>query len=322
MTRFRARPHPLELALDRPAAGARLLLLAREARLLLLEPGGVVAAERDAAAAVELENPARDVVEEVAVVGDRDDRALVVGQEALEPGDGLRVQVIRGLVEQQEIGRLQEQPAERHAPPFSAGERRDVLLAGREPERVRRVVEQLVEAPGVVSVDRVLNLCLLGEQRVEVGLRVGEARRDVVEAVEQVSERADAVLDVPTDVLRLVELRLLRQQADRRAGCELGDSGGRLVEPGHDPQQRGLAGAVRPQHADLGAGQEGEGDVGEHLPVRAVELVDPVHGVDVLLVRLVLSNAKPGARLVPAREVNMTWWGRRRQPQPPRPPTT
>ena len=77
-----------------------------------------------------------------------------------------------------------------------------------------RVVEQLVEAPGVVSVDRVLNLCLLGEQRVEVGLRVGEARRNVVEAVEQVSEGTDAVLDVPTDVLRLVELRLLRQQAD------------------------------------------------------------------------------------------------------------
>ena len=40
---------------------------------------------------VELEDPAGDVVEEVAVVGDRDDGAGVLLQESLEPGDRLRV---------------------------------------------------------------------------------------------------------------------------------------------------------------------------------------------------------------------------------------
>ena len=53
--------------------------------LLLLEPARVVALEREPVAAVELEDPARDVVEEVAIVGDRDDRALVLLQVALEP---------------------------------------------------------------------------------------------------------------------------------------------------------------------------------------------------------------------------------------------
>ena len=97
--------HPLELARERALARRLLLLLVREPRLLLLEPAGVVALVRDAAAAVELEDPAGDVVEEVAVVRDGDDGARVVGEEALEPGDRLGVEVVRRLVEQQQVGR-------------------------------------------------------------------------------------------------------------------------------------------------------------------------------------------------------------------------
>ena len=54
-----------------------------------------------------------------------------------------------------------------------------------------------------------------------------------------------------------------------------------LLAPGHDPQQRRLAGAVRAEHADLRPVEERERDVREHLPVGAVELVGPVHRVDV-----------------------------------------
>ena len=72
--------HPLELGGDRALARLLGLLLLRQARLLLLEPGRVVALVGDAAAAVELEDPAGDVVEEVAIVGDGDDGALVLGR--------------------------------------------------------------------------------------------------------------------------------------------------------------------------------------------------------------------------------------------------
>ena len=43
-----------------------------------------------------------------------------------------------------------------------------------------------------------------------------------------------------------------------------------------------LPDAVRSQHADLRARQERQRDVREHLAIRAEELVDPVHGVDVV----------------------------------------
>ncbi len=57
-----------------------------------------------ALAAVELEDPAGDVVEEVAIVGDGHDGALVVLEEPLEPGDRLGVEVVRRLVEEKQIG--------------------------------------------------------------------------------------------------------------------------------------------------------------------------------------------------------------------------
>ncbi len=133
-----------------------------------------------------------------------------------------------------------------------------------------------------MAVDLLLHLRLLGEERVEVGVGLGEGGRDRVEAIEQVAQLAHAVLDVAAHVLRVIELRLLLEEPDGGPRVQLGDAGRRFLEPGHDPHQRRLAGAVRSEHADLGPGQEGEGDVREHLAVGAVELVDPVHRVDVV----------------------------------------
>ena len=124
--RARVQAHPLELLVDRALARALLLLLVLQPGALLLEPARVVALVRDAAAAIELEDPAGDVVEEVAVVGDRDDRARVVLEVALEPGDRFGVEVVGRLVEQQQVGLAQQQPAERDAAPLAAGEGRDV----------------------------------------------------------------------------------------------------------------------------------------------------------------------------------------------------
>ena len=259
-----------------------VLLLVREPLLLLLEPRRVVALERDAAAAVELEDPAGDVVEEVAVVRHGHDRALVVREEALEPEHRLGVEVVRRLVEEEQVGRGEEQPAERDPAALAARERLDVAVSLRQAERVHRVVEPVVELPEVGAVDRVLHLRLLGEERVEVRVGLREGGADLVEAVEQVAQRADAVLDVAAHVLGRIELRLLLEQPDGRARRELGDAGRGLVLAGHDPQQRRLAGAVRAEHADLRSGQERERDVRQHLPVRAVELVGPVHRVDVV----------------------------------------
>ncbi len=163
LARPRRHPHPLELALERALPRGLLLLLDREPLLLLLEPGGVVALPRDARAAVQLEDPARHVVEEVAVVGDRDDRARVLLQELLEPGDRLRVEVVGGLVQQQEVGLLQQEAAERHAADLAAREGAHVRVARRAAQGVHRDLDRAVQVPAVGDLDGVLHPRLLGQ---------------------------------------------------------------------------------------------------------------------------------------------------------------
>ena len=55
---------------------------------------------------VEFENPASHMVEEVTVVGDGNDGALVLLQVALQPLDALSIEVVGGLVQEQDVGLL------------------------------------------------------------------------------------------------------------------------------------------------------------------------------------------------------------------------
>ena len=77
----------------------------------MLEPTRIIAFERDAATAVELEDPAGHLVEKIAVMGDGHHRARIVPEKALQPGDRFGVEMVGWLVEQQEFGPLQQKPA-------------------------------------------------------------------------------------------------------------------------------------------------------------------------------------------------------------------
>ena len=258
------------------------LLLDLQPRLLLLEPAGVVALVGDAAAAVELEDPAGDVVEEVPVVRHRDDRALVVGEEALEPEHRLGVEVVRRLVEQQQVGRGEEQPAERDPAALAAGERRDVAVAsGRRSASIawsslssscqapRRSIWSCTFACSASSVSKSASG---SENCAEISLKRSSRSR---------SSRTPSSTFSRTS-LAGSSSGSCSSRPTRRVRRELGDAGGRLFLAGHDPQQRRLARAVRAEHADLRSRQERERDVREHLAVGAVELVGPVHREDVV----------------------------------------
>ena len=282
-----ARRHadPLELAGQRAPAPRLLLLLDVEPALLLLEPRRVVALPRDAGAAVELENPAGDVVEEVAVVGDRHHRALVLLQVALEPPHRLGVEVVRGLVEQQQVGGLQHQPAQRDAAPLAPRQVGDGRARRWQPQRVHRLLDPRVEVPGAGRLDLVLQAPLLVHRVLQLvaGQPLVEARGHCVVALQQVLVLGHPLFDVALDGLVGVEPRFLRKVADADA---LGDERGaaEIVHlRRHDPQQGALARPVQPQHADLGAGQERQRDVLQHLLPGAVGLAEPVHRVDVLM---------------------------------------
>ena len=56
-------------------------------------------------AAIQFEDPLGDIVEEVAIVRDRHDGGRILLEIFFEPRDGLGVQVVSRLVEQQHVGR-------------------------------------------------------------------------------------------------------------------------------------------------------------------------------------------------------------------------
>ena len=214
-------------------------------------------------------------------MGDGEDGAGVVLQVLLQPQHALGVEVVGGLVEEQQVGLLQEQLAQGDPAALTTGQDGDVGVGRRAAQRVHRLLELGVEVPGVGGVDGLLQLAHLGQQRVEVGVGLRHERGDLVVAVELALDLGDALLDVAEHRLGLVQRRLLLQDADgvARAQARLTVRG--LVEAGHDLEDRRLAGAVGPDDADLGAGQEVQGDVVEDDLV-AVRLARLVHGVDEL----------------------------------------
>ena len=105
LTGARRHPDPLQLALERALTLVFLAFLELQALLLLVEPRRVVPFPGNTRAAVELENPAGHIVEEIAIVRHGDDGARVVLEKALEPGDRFGVEVVGRLIEEQQIRR-------------------------------------------------------------------------------------------------------------------------------------------------------------------------------------------------------------------------
>jgi cyclopropane-fatty-acyl-phospholipid synthase len=191
--------------------------------------------------------------------------------------------VVGRLVEQQQVGLLQKQLAQRDASAFAAGEHADVGVARRQPQRVHRHLELAVQIPRIGVVQLLLQLAHLVQQLLHLVRVVNEAQllRDLVETVEIAPGFTSAFEHVAPDVLGFVERRLLQQDPDRVAGRQHRVAVGRLLEPGHDLEHGRLAGAVGTDDADLGARQESKRDVVQDDLV-AMRLADLAHLIDEL----------------------------------------
>ena len=168
---------------------------------------------------------------------------------------------------------------ERHAPLLAARQLRHVRVARRAAQRVERLLHLRVEIPQALRLDLVLQLGHL------VGGLVGVVGGDLVVAVDQRLLLRHALHGVAEHVLGGIELRLLGQVADADAVRRPGLADEVLDLAGHDLEQGRLAGAVQPDHADLGAGKERQRDVLQDLLAPRIGLGELVHVIDVLGVR-------------------------------------
>ncbi len=144
--------------------------------------------------------------------------------------------MVGGLIEQQQVRRLEQELAQRHATTLTTGEVDDGLVRWRTAQRVHRLLDLAVELPGVGGLDLVEQRLLLFQDLLEVGVGGAHLLVELLVAEHDVADDLDAVLDVLADGLGVVEHRLLHEHAHAVAGAELGVAVGRLVEPRHHLQ--------------------------------------------------------------------------------------
>ncbi|MFR8176287.1 MAG: hypothetical protein ACLVB5_03985 [Christensenellales bacterium] len=79
------------------------LLLLAQRQLAVFIPEVVVADVHLDLAEVDVTDMRTDLVEEVTVVADDDDRIREIQQEVFQPADGLDIQIVRRFVQQQDV---------------------------------------------------------------------------------------------------------------------------------------------------------------------------------------------------------------------------
>ena len=239
---FRRHTHPFELAFEGLATFACHLFLLSHALALLVEPRRVVALPRNSFAAVEFENPTGNVVEEVAVVSYGNHGAFILVEVLFEPVDALGVEVVGRLVEQQYVGLLQQQSAERHAAAFATRQVLCFLVGRRQSQRVHGAFEARIEVPRIGGVEHILQFGLAGKKFVHLVLVFvvfGQAEFvvDFLVFGKCVNHRLHALLHNLEHSFVVVEVRVLGQIAHGVSGREHHFALIVVVDAGNDFQQ-------------------------------------------------------------------------------------
>ena len=202
----------------------------------------------------------------------------------------LGVEVVGGLVQQEDVRLLQKQAAEGHATAFAAGKLADRLVFGRAAQGVHRPLQLGVEVPGVGGVDDVLQLGLAGKEFVHlVGILVvfgqGELLVDFLVLGQGIHHGLHALHHHFLHGLVGVQHGFLGQVAHGVARREDHFALVGLVQPGNDFEQGGLTRTVQTDDADFRPVEEGQVDVLQYLLVVLLNrLVQPYHREDDFLV--------------------------------------
>ena len=174
----------------------------------------VIARPRGDAAAIDFDDPRREALQKRAIVRHEHHRARVVGQKPFQPRDGVEVQVVGRLVEQQQIRLRDERPREQHAAAPAARQGVDTRLR-RQVQPRQDQLHSLLDAPPVTLFQLVLQLSELREHRGRASL--GDVARRVVIGGDELADIAEAVGDHVEHRAVCGQRNVLREPADAQA---------------------------------------------------------------------------------------------------------
>ena len=122
---------PIELVLQSPLPFALGFFFHAQPFLFLFQPGRIVPFPGDPKTPVKLKDPAGDIIQEIAIMRNRDDSALVVLQVVFQPGNRFRVEVVCRLIQKQDVWFCQKEPGQSDTPLFAARKHSHRRISGR-----------------------------------------------------------------------------------------------------------------------------------------------------------------------------------------------
>ncbi len=196
---------------------------------------------------------------------DQDDGVGVARQVFLEPVARVEIEVVGGLVQQQQVWPAQQQLRQRDAHLPAARERLGgaIGVGGAEPQPAQHRGDAQIHAVAVAEAEPVLQVGIPRQQAVVLRLGQRGVRQPVLDVghlrlhVEQGLERASRLLEHGAARMGQAVLGQVADGQVRRLGnhAPIG-----LVEARQHLEQRGLAGAVRAAQADAVAVPDLPGD--------------------------------------------------------------
>ena len=117
-------------------------------------------------------------------------------EELLKPQDGLGIQVVGRLVEQQQVGRFKQQATQSHTATLATAEHVHRDVGVRTLQGVHGLAELRIQIPAVCGVDGILQLTHLSHKRIEIGVGVAHLLAYGVEPCDLCQDVAKRKLDV------------------------------------------------------------------------------------------------------------------------------
>ena len=199
--------------------------------------------------ALEVEHAGDGLVEQVEVVADHEQRALVGTHEAQQPILGVAVEVVRRLVEHQHVAAGEQDAGDLDATPLTARQGADRLIepVGLEAEPSRDAADlalgrvPTVEAEPLLGAGEPAHGALRG-----ILLHLDAQLLDAHHRLVEPASRED-VTHGGRGVVHTIESRVLREVAEAAAAVH--DAGVGVGRPAEDLQQAGLAGPVAARRA-------------------------------------------------------------------------
>ena len=201
-------------------------------------------------------------------MGDDDERAPMGDQEPFEPFEGGQIEVVRRLVEEEEIGRFEERLRQGDAGLLAAAEGLDLHLPVRlvEAEPVQDRLGAMLDVVAAARLEGDRGGVIFGHQLFErrvVGRRA-EGVFDRGHPLAQGVEGREGIQRLLADVAVAGEPRLLREIGDPQTAHRRDGAAARVLDPGDDFQEGRFADPVRPDDADVLGLADLERDAGEN----------------------------------------------------------